>query len=149
VAQYNLGVMYHNGHDLPQDYTQAVSWLRKAADQGDAAAQFVLGVMYDNGHGVPQDYTQAVSWSRKAADQGHADAMFNLGAMYYSGRGLPQDFVEALKWRSLAASRASADEQKAFADARDAVAKVMTPQQVAEAQKRASEWLAAFEERRK
>jgi TPR repeat protein len=75
--------------------------------------------------------------------------MLNLGAMYFAGRGLPQDYVEALKWRSLAAAYASTDEQKTFIDARDAVAKVMTPEQVAEAKKRANEWVAAFEKRQK
>jgi hypothetical protein len=60
---------------------------------------------------------------------------------------VPQDYVEAHKWCNLAAARASAEIQKACADARDALAKQMTPQQLAEAQKRASEWLAAFEKR--
>jgi TPR repeat protein len=34
--------------------TDAVKWVRKAADQGNANAQNSLGVMYANGHGVPQ-----------------------------------------------------------------------------------------------
>jgi TPR repeat protein len=38
-AQYWLGVMYHNGQGVPQDYAQAISWFRKAAAQGDADAQ--------------------------------------------------------------------------------------------------------------
>ena len=33
-AQYNLGVMYYNGWGVPQDYSAAVSWYRKAAEQG-------------------------------------------------------------------------------------------------------------------
>ena len=55
---------------MPQDYTQAAKWYRKAADQGNADAQPNLGLMYEKGQGVPQDYAQAVSWYRKAADQG-------------------------------------------------------------------------------
>jgi TPR repeat protein len=42
-AQYNLGIMYDNGQDVPQDYTAAASWYRKAAEQGHAQAQFNLG----------------------------------------------------------------------------------------------------------
>lgn len=53
-AQYNLGLMYANGHGVPQDYKAAVEWYGKAAQQGDALAQNNLGVMYDNGRGVPQ-----------------------------------------------------------------------------------------------
>jgi TPR repeat protein len=39
-AQASLGMMYETGHGVPQDYTAAVSWYRKAADQSFAAAQF-------------------------------------------------------------------------------------------------------------
>lgn len=35
-AQFNLGIMYHNGLGVPQDYAQAVAWYRKAAAQGFA-----------------------------------------------------------------------------------------------------------------
>ena len=48
---------------------------------------------------------------------------------------------------NLAASRAPAEIQKEFAENRDTVAAVMTPQQIADAQKLAREWLAAFEQR--
>jgi hypothetical protein len=54
--------MYYKGHGVPQDYAAAVSWYRKAADQGDANAQGNLGVMYAKGQGVPQDYVQAHKW---------------------------------------------------------------------------------------
>jgi len=42
-AQFNLGVMYHNGHGVSQDDKTAAKWFRLAAEQGDAAAQFNLG----------------------------------------------------------------------------------------------------------
>jgi len=146
-AQRNLGLAYETGQGVPQDYAQAVAWYRKAADQGYASAQFNLGAMYRNGQGVPQDYGQAVAWYRQAAEQGDGAAQSLLGAMYQDGQGVPQDYVESHKWRNLAASRASAENQKQFAEFRDALAKLMTPAQLAEAQQRASAWLAAFEKR--
>ena len=88
-----------------------------------------------------------MSWFRQAADQGYAHAQGNLGVMYELGRGVPQDDVEAHKWRNLAASRASAEDQKEYAENRDAMGKKMTSQQIADAQKLAREWLAAFEQR--
>ena len=88
-----------------------------------------------------------MAWWRKAADQGHADAQYTLGLRYDLGDGVPQDYVEAHKWLSLAASRVTGDEQKRYAVARDATAKAMTPAQLAEAQKRADDWQAAFEKR--
>ena len=37
-AQYNLGRCYYNGEGVSQDYTQAVYWWRKAAEQGHRMA---------------------------------------------------------------------------------------------------------------
>jgi TPR repeat protein len=148
-AQLALGHLYLNGAGIPQDYGQAAASFRKAAEQGEAEAQAFLGVMYHEGSGVPQDYAQAVAWYRRAAEQGKPMAQNNLGGMYSEGLGVPQDVVEACKWMGLAAARLSGDQQKMNAEWRDALAQKMTPAQLAEAQKRASEWLAAFEKRKK
>ena len=40
LAQFNLGLMYHDGDGVPRDYKQAFYWYRKAAELGHAAAQF-------------------------------------------------------------------------------------------------------------
>ncbi len=126
---------------------QTLAETRQSADQGDAAAQYSLGLRYRRGEGVPQDFTQAVAWCRQAADQGDADAQYILGLAYANGVGVPQDDVEAHKWRSLAASRATGDRQKKYAATRDQLAEALTPVQLAEAQKLAKEWQAAFEKR--
>jgi len=51
------------------DYATALSWYRRAADQGDETAQFILGVMYSKGQGVPQDYVLAHKWLNLAASR--------------------------------------------------------------------------------
>ncbi|MDA0822210.1 MAG: SEL1-like repeat protein, partial [Proteobacteria bacterium] len=62
------------------------------------------------------------------------------GAMYENGQGTPQDYVEAHKWFNLAASRLTDEEDRNTAtNNRDGIAKLMTPAQVAEAQKLARE----------
>ncbi len=129
------------------DYATALRELRPLAVQGHAGAQYNLGVMYVNGQGVPQDDAEAVKWYRKAAAQDHATAQFNLGFMYDDGQGVPQDYVEAHMWYNLAASGLPPGEDRA--KNRDIVAKLMTPAQIAEAQRLASEWMAAFEKRKK
>jgi len=111
IAQYNLGVMYYNGEGVPQDYAQAMKWLRLAADQGLVEAQYNLGVMYENGQGVPQDDAQAMKWYRLAADQGYAEARYNLGVMYDKGQGVTQDYAQAMKWYRLAADQGVAKAQ--------------------------------------
>ncbi len=140
-AQAYLAGMYANGQGVPQDYAEAVKWLRKAADQGFAPAQFNLGVMYDSAQGVPQDYAEAVKWYRKAADQGLALAQVGLGQLYMHGKGVPQDYVATHMWFNLAASRAEDAEIRDMAiKERDLVASMMTPAQIAEAQRMAREW---------
>jgi TPR repeat protein/uncharacterized membrane protein YhaH (DUF805 family) len=146
-AQYNLGVSYAIGQGVPPDYVEAAAWYRKAAEQGHADAQSNLGVMHDTGQGVPQDFAQAVAWYSKAADQGYAEAQYQLGGRYWRGQGVPQDYVQAHMWYSLAASRLTGENRERYAEARDAVAAKMTPAQIAEAQKLAREWHAAFDAR--
>ena len=135
--------MFENGLGVPQDDAEAVTWYRKAGEQGYAAAQYLLGVMYDNGQGVPQDYAAAVTWYRKAADQGEAKAQAILGIMYENGRGVPQDYVQAHKWYDLAAAhfpRSDSESRVKAVKNRDSVAPKMTPAQIAEAQRLAREW---------
>jgi TPR repeat protein len=62
--------MYAKGQGVAQDYAEAATWYRKAAEQGYAPAQCKLGTMYSQGHGVTQDYAEAMKWYRKAAEQG-------------------------------------------------------------------------------
>ncbi len=135
-AQLLLGTMYHAGQGVPQDYQEAVKWFRLAAEQGEASAQYNLGVAYGNGQGVPQDYQEAGKWYRRAAEQGEASAQSNLATKYYTGKGIPQDYVLAHMWANLAASQGGED----AVEKRDAMATLMTPEQIAEAQKLAREW---------
>ena len=130
------------------DYAAALRELRPLAERGRAEAQLGLGAMYANGQGVPQDYREAVRWYRKAAEQGDARAYFALGLTYDVGQGVPQDYAEAYKWFNLAAALLSDGSlRKIAAKRRDDVATKMTPGQIAEAQKLAREWMAAFGER--
>ena len=140
VAQCWLGIKYWSGEGVTQDYAEAYRWIRKSVDQGYAFAQYSLGNMHELGLGVEQDSSQAVRWFREAAWQGEALAQYSLGNMYERGRGVAQDYLQAHMWMNLAASRANGDNQKLYAEARDNVARKMTPAQIAEAQSLAREW---------
>ncbi|RPH80794.1 MAG: sel1 repeat family protein [Nitrospiraceae bacterium] len=135
-AQYNLGLLYANGKGVQKDDTQAWQWYEKAAVQGHADAQVNLGMLYDYGRGVPQDFKKAVYWYRLSAHQGNALAQRRLGLMYERGDEVPQDYVKAYMWYSLG----SANGVEAGIRLRDALAKKMDPDQIAEAQKLAREW---------
>ena len=58
-----------NGQKEPLDYSEAVKWLRMAAEQGNSDAQNALAGMYLDGLGVPQDVAEAVKWFRMAGGQ--------------------------------------------------------------------------------
>ena len=135
-AQDRLGWMYAFGHDVPQDYLMARHWWELAAAQGDLMAQSALGELYADGLGGARDYAGARKWLERAAAQGGPRAQFNLGVLYERGRGVPQDFVQAHMWYTLGAANGN----KEATEFRDALAKQMTPAQIAEAQKRAREW---------
>ena len=141
AAQYNLGVMYSSGWGVPQDSVEAVLWYHLAADQGYAGAQYNLGVMHDIGQGVPQDYVEAVRWYRLAADQRYAGAQYNLGVMLGDGRGVPRDDVEGHMWFNLAAAQSSSEDRERYVQARDFVSQYLTVRQIAEAHRRAREWM--------
>lgn len=104
-AQNELGGVYRNGRGVPQDYSQASMWYRKAAEQGNADAQLNLAFSYEMGEGVPKDCSQAAFWFGKAAGQGDAMAQFLLGDMYKTGRGVPQDCGRAAFWYRKAADQ--------------------------------------------
>lgn len=76
-------------------YKKAVNWLRKAAEQGNAAAQNNLGCCYDSGQGVEQNYIEAVQWFMKAVEQGDAFAQCNLGFCYIEGHGVERNLDKA------------------------------------------------------
>jgi hypothetical protein len=83
-----------------------------------------------------KDYRTAMEEFKPLAEQGNADAQFMLGYMYASGKGVLQDYIQAHVWFNLSAAQGV---EKAAAS-RDRTAQVMTPQQIAEAQKIAREW---------
>lgn len=61
--------MYGSGDGVPESFSDAVKWFRKAADQGDAAAQFSLGLLYRDGKGVSRNYVLAYMWLDLAASR--------------------------------------------------------------------------------
>ncbi|MEO6148079.1 MAG: tetratricopeptide repeat protein [Sulfuriferula sp.] len=81
AAQYNLGVMYFEGKDAPQDYLEAAKWYGAAADQGDRQAQFNLGLMFYQGLGLPKNLVHAYELFDLAAAQGDERAKQGMAAI--------------------------------------------------------------------
>ena len=142
-AQNALGAHYAAGIGVSEDDAEAVQWWLLAAEQGLALAEFNLGLKHDSGEGVPQDHAEAARWFRLAAEQGHLGAQEFLGAKYWIGMGVVQDYVQSHMWLHLAASRLTGEDREKAVEAGDSVALLMTPAQIAEAQRLAREWEAA------
>lgn len=83
-VQMGLGRHYYE----VGDYSSAYLWLKKSAEQNDAAAQTFLGTMYEHGLHVAQNDAQAVHWYEKAVAQSNVAAHYRLGRMYENGRGV-------------------------------------------------------------
>jgi len=147
-AQYSLAKLYEEGNGVLQDKAEAEHWQRKAAEsyrklaeQGDVNAQWWLGGFYEEGKGVAQDYVAAVSWYRKSAEHpGHqaGSAQSSLANCYEEGHGVERDSVEAYKWYNIA----SANGDTVATIHRDQIAESLSAEQIAEGQRRASEFLA-------
>ncbi len=134
LAYVKMGLCYERGFGVTQDFDEALRWYLKGADRGDMTCQANLGRFFEEGLGVPKNPTRAAEYYRQAAEQGEIFAQLSLGSMYRSGNGVQKDLVEAYKWLQLASEKGHG------AAVRDLLQKVMTPEQVAEARKRALEF---------
>ena len=77
-AEWQLGVLYHDGDGVPKDDALAVQWFERAAQQGYVRAQSTLGAYYWAGRGVPQDFSKAYFWSQLALAQGDENSKSRL-----------------------------------------------------------------------
>ena len=79
-----------------------------------------------------------------AAAQGEISAYYDLGVAYSTGsHGVDCDLIEAHKWFNLAAVSGHGEAQMCRAD----ISEEMTAREIAEAQRRAREWIAASHRR--
>jgi hypothetical protein len=89
----------------------------------------------------------ALDWWQRTAEDGNPNSQWRLGWLYERGEGVPQDYVQAYKWYALATHNLSPNSRQYDKTLRDwsedsnrLTAKI-TPQQIIEAQRMASEWL--------
>lgn len=118
-----------------KDYATALRIWKPLADRGSAEAQTNVGILYEHGHGVLQDDREAIRFYRLAAEQGYPGAQSNLGFIYLNAKGVSQDNVRAYMWFNLAASAKDVFLPETTRRNRDDVAKMMTPEQISQAQR--------------
>ena len=102
-AEDNYGLaLFQNGRK-----TEAVPWLSRSSDRGEARAQLVLGTMLFNGDGVVRDYPRAYALMTRAQSAGLRSASETLAQM--DGYITPADRQKGLELaRQLQAKAAAA-----------------------------------------
>ncbi|MGA2577190.1 MAG: tetratricopeptide repeat protein [Bryobacteraceae bacterium] len=85
---------------VPQNYTLAVRWTHKAAEQGNAGAQYNIGCLYAQGRRVPQDYVQAHMWLNLAASRASGDEQKAYAGQrdFLAGKMTAQQIAEAQRF---------------------------------------------------
>jgi len=102
-------------------------WINQTAAAPLAAKDFAAGDMM-------------IAQALAAAAQGDSSAYFDLGVAYSTGsHGVDCDLIEAHKWFNLAAVAGHEDAAACRAEVSDD----MTAREIAEAQRRARQWLSA------
>jgi TPR repeat protein len=145
-AQIEIGRACYFGRGVVEDKNKAVNWFRKAAEQGSVQGELYLGICYKNGDGVPMNADEAVKWLTLAANQNDASAQFELGCCYseYSSIDyVKKNNVLAYKWLSLAKAQGKQGsiDGKGGMNALEYVAFYLSPEQKAEAQKLAADFV--------
>ena len=99
--------------------------------------------MHAEGFGIEVDYALAAKGFRVAARQGHAMAQHGLGIIHAKGLGVERDLVRASMWSQLALKSAKPGPTRTvIKEARDDIARLLTPGQLDRAQDMIEEWLA-------
>ena len=94
-AAFMLGMFFTLGVAVGRDETQAMFWLRRAAER-IVEARYRLGRMLYQGQYLTLDYVESRAWLMLAANSGHIQAKVLLGEMLLNARGGPKDPAAAL-----------------------------------------------------
>ena len=80
-AQYNVGLMYHNGLGTKQDFEQAFKWLLKSSEQGNLNSIRLISTMYALGNGIKKDFIKSYMWAKIGADNDDQNSKILLGGL--------------------------------------------------------------------
>ena len=142
-ASRQIGAMYLMGNGVQQSNSEGLKWYLLAARRGDAIAQQFLGATYQDGNILPQNFAEGEKWLLLAAKQGQEVAQLRLANMYVLAQGVDKNYFAAYFWASLAIANLNGPLARLRARAmalRDEVSQLMTPEQVAHAQRMAAEF---------
>ncbi len=91
------------GEGVPADTSQAVFWIKKAADQNLTSAKYNYAILLINGIGVQWDPFNAFKLFQSAASDGMVQAQYVVGILYTDNLTLQRDYNLAYYWIKKAA----------------------------------------------
>ena len=100
-AQHLVGIMLFEGIGTGQDHAAAAGFLRRAAQQGHAAASARLGaILWQGFEGTPRNRSEAVELFLHAASGGDAESQHILGVLCLEGTcgAVAQSDREGREW---------------------------------------------------
>jgi TPR repeat protein len=89
------------------------------------------------GEFMAKSYASAYAGFAELAETGSSVCQYYLGIMSLNGKGVLQDFCQAHMWLNIASSRGHEKARKQLGQ----LTQVMTPEQVADAQRQARQWV--------
>ena len=84
--------------ELPQRPNNAVSWFRKAAENGEGRVEVKLAKLLLQNPGDTSNYAEVRHLCDKAANQRYAPGAYCMGQIYDHGWGVDRDLAQAAKW---------------------------------------------------
>lgn len=93
-AAYQLGKIFQK----EANYSDAIGWYKKAAQQNHVKAQLKLANLYYEGEVVSRDFNKAKKYYKGPAHAGYPKAMLGLGNIYYNGEDRQKNYAKAFKW---------------------------------------------------
>lgn len=114
-AQYNLGVLYHQGLGVSKDTAKAIEMYRVAASNHHPEALYNLAIAYVEGVGVEYNPQIAATYFEQSANGGIVEAAYSLGLLQENGLLGESQPDEAVFWYKISADKGNAEAGKSLA----------------------------------
>lgn len=138
--QFEMGFMYLNGLGVKRDDSEAIKWFRKVAERGRRGTHLRLVSVDRANDGMQAIFGDALKRYQETAKEKLTFSQLGLATMYEQGQGVPQDSIQALMWLNIALSEYSGEGREVALRHRNSLTESMTSEQIAEAQRLASQY---------
>ncbi|WP_271271005.1 hypothetical protein [Aliamphritea hakodatensis] len=99
IASFVMSNLYARGlGGASADVSQALTWLKIAAEADYGPACYNLAALYESGEVVEQSLPDAFNWYLRGAEAGHTESQLKAGVMLLKGDGVTANYQQAQDW---------------------------------------------------